>query len=139
MSHEVVESPFGSAASATTLRRYYPLCDNEAMQRVDLTLPTAVENVALDEALLDSAEAGSGHDEYLRIWESPEPCVVIGRSSQISREVNAAECRSRSIPIVRRSSGGAAIVAGPGCLMYAVVISHRARPDLFDITRAHRF
>ncbi len=109
------------------------------MQSVDLTLPTAAENVALDEALLDLAEAGTGHDEYFRLWESPEPCVVVGRSSQIDREVNAAECRSRSIPIVRRSSGGAAIVAGPGCLMYAVVLSHRERPELRDITHAHRF
>ncbi len=109
------------------------------MQSVNVTLPTAAENVALDEALLDLAEAGPGHDEFFRIWESPEPCVVVGRSSQIDQEVNGAECRSRSIPIVRRSSGGAAIVAGPGCLMYAVVLSHRERPELLDITRAHRF
>jgi lipoate-protein ligase A len=109
------------------------------MQSVDLTLPTVAENVALDEALLELAESGPGHDEYFRLWESPEPCVVVGRSSQIDREVNAAECRSRSIPIVRRSSGGAAIVAGPGCLMYAVVLSHRERPELRDITHAHRF
>ena len=55
------------------------------MQSVDLTLPTAAENVALDEALLELAEAGAGHDEYFRLWESPEPCVVVGRSSQIDR------------------------------------------------------
>ena len=46
---------------------------------------------------------------------------------------------AQRIPILRRSSGGAAIVAGPGCLMYAVVLSYEARPELRDISRAHAF
>ena len=36
-------------------------------------------------------------------------------------------CRTRGIPVLRRTSGGAAIVAGPGCLMYAVVLELRTR------------
>jgi lipoate-protein ligase A len=121
------------------------LCDNNVMLRLDLTLPTAAENVALDEALLDWAEeaevtAGDApRREVLRIWESPAPLVVAGRSTRIEQEVNVAECDRLVIPIIRRSSGGAAIVAGPGCLMYAVVLSLKSRPDLRDITRAHRF
>jgi lipoate-protein ligase A len=109
------------------------------MLSVHVTLPTAAENVALDEALLDAAEEGAGGDEFFRIWESPDTVVVAGRSTRISKEVNEAECNRRRIPILRRSSGGAAIVAGPGCLMYAMVISHKQRPELLDITRAHRF
>jgi lipoate-protein ligase A len=113
--------------------------ENEAMQSVHVTMPSAAENVALDEALLDDAEEGSGDDEFLRIWESPDPFVVAGRSTRISAEINEPECQTKRIPILRRSSGGAAIVAGPGCLMYALVISHKRRPELLDITRAHRF
>jgi lipoate---protein ligase len=109
------------------------------MLSAHITLPTAAENIALDEALLDEAEEGSGEDEFLRIWESPLPIVVAGRSTRISAEINVAECETKGIPILRRSSGGAAIVAGSGCLMYAVVISHKKRPELLDITRAHRF
>ena len=109
------------------------------MQRLNLTLPTPAENVALDEALLDWAEEDPSDREVLRIWESPQPLVVAGRSSRIEQEINAAECEERHIPIVRRSSGGAAIVAGPGCLMYAVVLSYQARPELRDIGRAHCF
>ena len=41
------------------------------MQRLNLTLPTPAENVALDEALLDWAEEGSADREVLRVWESP--------------------------------------------------------------------
>lgn len=109
------------------------------MQRLELTLPTPAENVALDEALLDWAEEEAPDGEVLRIWESPQPMVVAGRSSRVAQEINTAECERRHIPIVRRSSGGAAIVAGPGCLMYALVLSYNARPELRDIGRAHAF
>jgi lipoate-protein ligase A len=109
------------------------------MRRLILTLSTPAENVALDEALLDWAEEDATDREVLRIWESAQPLVIAGRSSRIAQEINTAECEERHIPIVRRSSGGAAIVAGPGCLMYAVVLSYQARPELRDISRAHFF
>lgn len=107
------------------------------MRRLDLSLPTPAENLALDEALLDWAEQEGPEWEFLRLWESPEPMVVVGRSSRVELEVDVAACRERGIPILRRSSGGAAIVAGPGCLMYAVVLSSQLRPELRDIGRAH--
>jgi lipoate-protein ligase A len=109
------------------------------MQRLLLTLPTPAENVALDEALLEWAEEGPADTEVLRIWESPVPFVVAGRSSRVEQEIDVAECDRRGISVLRRSSGGAAIVAGPGCLMYAVVLSFAKRPELRDITRAHKF
>jgi lipoate---protein ligase len=111
----------------------------QLMRYLDLTLPTAAENLALDEALLDEAEAAAQPTETLRLWESPRPLVVVGRSSQIDVEVRADECRRLGIPVLRRSSGGAAVVAGPGCLMYAVVLSYRQRPDLHVLSQAHRY
>jgi lipoate---protein ligase len=107
------------------------------MLRLALTLATPTENLALDEALLDWAEADEPDTEYLRIWESPHPIVVVGRSSRLEQEVDVEACDERGIPILRRSSGGAAIVAGPGCLMFAVVLSYQLRPELRDIRRAH--
>jgi lipoate-protein ligase A len=105
---------------------------------LDLTLPTAEENLALDEALLDEAEAAGQPTETLRTWESDRPIVVVGRSSRVDAEVRRAACREAGIPVLRRISGGAAVVAGPGCLMYAVVLSHARRPDLRSVDRAHR-
>jgi len=113
--------------------------DNPTMQRLDLTLPTPAENLALDEALLDWAEEENNEWEFLRLWESPQPIVVVGRSTRIKLEIHEPVCRQRGIPILRRSSGGAAIVAGPGCLMYAVVLSYKLRPELKDIRRAHNY
>jgi lipoate---protein ligase len=109
------------------------------MRCLDLTLPTAAENLALDEALLDEAEAAAGPTETLRFWESPQPLVVVGRSSRIDVEVRIDACRASGIPILRRASGGAAVVAGPGCLMYAVVLSYRLRPNLHALNHAHRY
>jgi lipoate-protein ligase A len=110
------------------------------MNFLRLTLSTGPENLALDEALLDDAEAGPPVEgETLRVWESPQPMAVIGRSSRAAEEVDLEACASLDIPVLRRSSGGAAVVAGPGCLMYAVVLSYARRPALKFIDYTHRF
>jgi lipoate-protein ligase A len=57
----------------------------------------------------------------------------------VEEEVRRDECERRGIPILRRTSGGAAVVAGPGCLMYAVVLSYDLRPHLRMIDQAHQF
>lgn len=108
------------------------------MQRLDLSRPTPEENLALDEALHDEAEAGRLDDELLRLWQSPRPAVILGRSSRWEAEVDAAFCRARGIPILRRTTGGASVVIGPGCLMYSLLVSQRRRPELAAIDRAHR-
>ncbi len=41
--------------------------------------------------------------------------------------------------MLRRISGGAAVVAGPGCLMYALVLSLQARPAMRSVGLAHDF
>ena len=109
------------------------------MRYLELTLATAAENLALDEALLDEAEQRGRPLETLRLWEPLGPMVVVGRSSKIAEEVRLGACRKRGIPVLRRSSGGAAVVTGPGCLMYAVVLSYDLRPALRAVDLAHRF
>jgi lipoate---protein ligase len=109
------------------------------MLLLNLTLPTPEENVALDEALLDAAEEGNSPSEVLRFWESDQPMVVLGRSSKAAEEARQGECHSAGVPILRRCSGGAAIVAGPGCLMYAVVLSYELHPELRSLDLAHCF
>jgi lipoate-protein ligase A len=106
------------------------------MKRLDLTLPTVAENLALDEALLEGV---SDTGDLLRLWESDQAAVVVGRASRVSAEVNEPFCRHAGIPILRRCSGGAAVVLGPGCLMYAVLLQISARPELHAVDHAHRF
>jgi lipoate---protein ligase len=109
------------------------------MRYLNLTLPTAAENLALDEALLEEAEAGGEPVETLRLWEPRQPMVVVGRSSRFDAEVRLAVCRELDIPVLRRPSGGLAIVTGPGCLMYALVLSYQLRPQLRVLDHAHRW
>jgi len=108
------------------------------MQLLELTLDSPAENLALDEALLDAAEASEIVGPVLRIWESPKYCVVLGRSSKIDLEVDLTACRKTGIPVLRRCSGGGTIVAGPGCLMYAVVLDFETHPELRAVDLAHR-
>lgn len=106
---------------------------------IDSTLPTVASNLAVEEALLESAEQGNWGYEYLRVWQAHEVFAVIGRGSRFSQEVNAAACADAGISVFRRISGGAAIVAGPGCLLYAVMLSLRLRPELQMVDVAHEF
>lgn len=109
------------------------------MKLLDLTLDSPADNLALDEALLEEAEAGRLTDDVLRLWESPCPAVIIGRSSRYQDEVDVAYCHEQSISILRRCSGGASVVIGPGCLMYSVVLAYARYPQLRMLDVAHRF
>jgi lipoate-protein ligase A len=80
------------------------------MKLLDLTLPSPAENLACDEVLLDTADAGDG-DEMLRFWEPREHFVVVGYANKVATEVNVAACEARGIPVLRRCSGGGTGVA----------------------------
>jgi len=113
------------------------------MRLIERTFASPEENVAFDERLLDEAIAakrdGRPIEETLRLWEPEQIFVVVGRSSDPAVEVKLSECERRGVPMLRRCSGGAAIVAGPGCLMYAVVLSAAREMDLAKVGLAHAF
>jgi lipoate-protein ligase A len=96
------------------------------------------ESLALDEALLEWSESQpNGASEALRLWELHQPAVILGRSSRAADEVDQAYCAAQRIPILRRTSGGAAVMLGSGCLVYSVVVDLVRRPELRDIRVAH--
>ena len=109
------------------------------MDYLSRTLDTPEANLALDEALLEQAEAAREPLELLRVWESPQVMVVVGRASRVADEVDLEACGQRPIPVYRRTSGGAAVVAGPGCLMYAVILSYERHPELHALDQAHDY
>ena len=77
--------------------------------------------------------------DVLRLWEPKQFMVVVGNSSRLEDEVELDACARIGVPVLRRPSGGAAIVTGPGCLMYSLVLSYSNRPQLKSIDEAHRF
>src|SRR5690348_15540318 len=105
---------------------------------LDLTLPSPVENLALDEALLEEAEEHQS-DPVLRFWESDRYVVVLGRSSRLLDDVHVDACQADSVAILRRASGGGTVLQGPGCLSYAFVMPLNMSADLRDIRSSNTF
>ncbi len=88
---------------------------------LDVSLPTVEENLALDEALLELAHEGLSQATCVRTWMAAEPAVVLGSSSRIAEEIDPQACAAAGVRVVRRPSGGATVVLGPGCLMWSVI------------------
>jgi lipoate---protein ligase len=108
------------------------------MFALDLTLPSPAENLAMDEALLDGAEAGN-IDETLRFWEPREHFVVVGYANRVSTEVNKEFCAANRIPINRRCTGGGTVLQGPGVLNYSVILRADATSQCATIQTANTF
>jgi lipoate-protein ligase A len=108
------------------------------MRLLDLTLPSAAENLALDELLLLEAEAGRA-GEVLRFWECPHLAVVLGAGGILRDDISEEACASDGVPILRRSSGGGTVLLGPGCLCYSVVLSYKRAPEFNGIHSSYSY
>jgi lipoate-protein ligase A len=106
------------------------------MYFLDLTLATAAENLALDEALLLDTEEGG--PAVLRVWSWPRPAVVLGAGGKWAAEVEDAACRADNVPVLRRSSGGGTVLLGPGCLLFSLVLPYERHPALRDVSASYR-
>lgn len=93
----------------------------DCVAQFSLTLPILDANLALDEALLQAVD-NDPQLAYLRFWESNEYAVILGRSNRPDTEVFVDACRTDRVPILRRASGGGAVLIGPGCLCYSLVL-----------------
>src|SRR5436190_898154 len=108
------------------------------MDYFDLTLPTPEENLACDEALLDLCEDGHG-GEALRFWEPAQYFVVLGYSNKAATEVNLPFCQTNNIPVLRRCTGGGAVLQGPGVLNYSLILRGDHSGPHHSITATNEF
>lgn len=106
------------------------------MKLVDKAPATIAENLALEEALLLNAEAGG--PEVLRIWETQAHAIVVGAAGKLSHEVDENACASDGVPIYRRSTGGGAVLIGPGCLHFSLILRLDRHPALGDLHASYR-
>lgn len=99
------------------------------------TAPTSADlsSVAAESPALQAVEP------VLRIWRAAEPFVVLGRSSQVAREVRLERAQQLGIPIFRRMSGGASVVLAPGCLLYSLLLRLDTIPRMRMLDVAHQF
>ena len=120
------------------------------MQLTDFGLVPPAEGLREERKILESLErdrrarvhagdtqTGLGGGECLLIWESAHPAVVLPRNGSAGAWAKVEACATRDVPILRRDSGGGAVVLGPGCLNYALIVSLDARPALTDVTASY--
>jgi lipoate-protein ligase A len=107
-----------------------------AMNYCDITLQTPQENLACDEALLDLCEDNPAI-EVLRFWETSQHFVVLGYANRVADEVHESFCDFNAIPILRRCTGGGAVLQGSGVLNYSLIL--RAEGELHNIPSTNNF
>ena len=80
--------------------------------------------------------AGGDHGRHLRVLEATEPALVLG-SAQHLDDVDAAAARRAGVEVVRRRSGGGAVLVGPGQVLWVDLVIPAGDP-LWDrdVTRA---
>lgn len=103
---------------------------------LDHTAESLDENLALDEALLLAAEAGTG-GEVLRFWEWPTFAVVLGAGGSIAIDVDEEACRANGVSLHRRASGGGTVLLGRGCLLFSLVLAYDRAAELRDVTASY--
>ncbi|MCX6091575.1 MAG: lipoate--protein ligase family protein [Candidatus Bipolaricaulota bacterium] len=91
---------------------------------VDLTPRNAAFGLAVDEALLESARRGG--EGAVRLWVSRR-AVIVGRSQAVASECDLEAVRRLGIPVVRRISGGGAVIHYPGNLNVSVTLADGRR------------
>ncbi len=85
-------------------------------------------NLALDELLTQRVGAGL-RKPHLRFWGWSSPCVVLGRFQSVRNEVHLETAREMGVQIVRRISGGGAMLIEP---QSAITYSIYAPPSIVE-------
>lgn len=98
---------------------------------------TAEQQLAEDRRLFDRVEDGVA-DSAWRLWESATTAVVLGRFGDVANDVFEGRCQHDGVPVVRRFSGGGAVVVGRGCMNFTVVLALPVYPELADVARSFR-
>jgi lipoyl(octanoyl) transferase len=87
---------------------------------VDTGFMNGFENMAVDEAIMQAYSAGSVFPT-LRFYRWRPACLSLGYFQKIEEEVNLEACRQMGIDVVRRMTGGRAILHDAE-LTYSIVI-----------------
>ncbi len=86
---------------------------------IDTGVARGAYNMAVDEVLLDECANRDGAP-YLRLFGWNPPSVTLGFGQKLERELDVEKCRQMGVDIVRRPTGGRAVLHW-GELTYSVV------------------
>jgi lipoate-protein ligase A len=103
---------------------------------IDTGLRTGRQNIAFDAAMIEAHQTAAIGDSIRFIHF--EPCALIGRHQDLSRELKLDYCQANNIQTVRRITGGGAIYMDTGQIGWALVFSRKTLDisDLGELTKA---
>lgn len=81
----------------------------DAWRLIDSGAGSGPWNLALDDAIFQSVRAGAS-PPTLRLYRWSPPALTIGYSQDRERDVDRAACRARGIAVIRRVTGGRAVL-----------------------------
>jgi len=82
------------------------------------TAESPARDLALEEAIHTAVEDGLSANTW-RLWQAAGPAVVLGTGLEAAKEVDLDAARAEGTPVLRRHSGGGAVVIGPGVINYS--------------------
>jgi lipoate-protein ligase A len=96
-----------------------------------------VSQLLRERTLFQAVESGVC-DLVWRCWQPSRPLVVIGCNGCSDAEVYEQSCREDGIEVLRRFTGGGAVVLAPGCLAYTLVLPTCSHPQFEDVAASFR-
>lgn len=93
---------------------------------IDITVANGFENMAIDEAIYISCQRKTS-PPTLRLYGWSPPAVSLGYFQKLESSVDVFECRKHGIDVVRRLSGGRAVLHDQE-LTYSVIAPDHAYP-----------
>jgi lipoate-protein ligase A len=99
---------------------------HQSWRFIDTTVAGGYENMAADEAIFLSCRQGTA-PPTLRLYGWNPPAVSLGYFQKLESAVDVEECRRRGIDVVRRMTGGRAVLHHHE-LTYAVIAPESAHP-----------
>src|SRR6185295_8870984 len=75
-------------------------------------------DLALEEAIHVCVEENLSPNTW-RLWQPARPAVILGTGQESAREANLETARAENVPVLRRHSGGGAVVIGPGAINFS--------------------
>jgi len=88
------------------------------MRFLNYTAASPAEDLALEEALHVELEAGRCENTW-RVWQAAAPALILGTGQEAAREANLDATEREGVAVLRRHSGGGAVVIGPGVLNFS--------------------
>ncbi len=91
----------------------------------DFELRDPAINIGLEEAIVETVSRGSS-PPTIRFWRNPHS-AIIGRSQETEAEIDIRNCKSAEIPIIRRPTGGGAVLHHSNNLNYSIYLPKSSR------------